>query len=86
MKKLLFLLAAFLVTFAACSSVQQIVTGTKILRQTEDSAIIEAEGSTKARAILKAEDKACKMFGEFVQTKEPSCSEKISSNPNNGQI
>jgi len=71
-KKLSFLLIIFLLALMACSSV-------KILRQTDNDAIIEAEGDTKARAILKAEDKARELFGDFTETKEPNCSQNIVS-------
>ena len=69
-KKLSFLLIIFLLVLMACSSV-------KILRQTENDAIIEAEADTKAQALLKAEDKARELFGDFTETKEPICSQKI---------
>ena len=81
MKKLSFLFIIFLVTLAACTGMKEFVAGTKILHQTEDTAIIEADGSTEARAILKAQDKANKMFGDFTETKEPSCSERVIVHP-----
>ena len=73
LKKLSFTLIIFSLILIACSSV-------KILRQTDDTAIIEASDSTKARAILKAEDKAREMFGDFTETKEPNCSETFYAN------
>ena len=86
MKKLSLLLIIFLTTLAACTGMKEFVTGTKVLHQTEDSAIVEADGSTKARAVLKAQDRARKIFEDFTETKEPSCSERITANPNTGQI
>ena len=72
-KLFFFLLVVLSFVLIACSSV-------KVLQHTGDTAIIEAKAETKARAILKAEDKARELFGDFTETREPNCSPSIVQN------
>jgi hypothetical protein len=49
---------------------------TRVIKQTETSAIIQGIGVTKVEAKINAETKAGELFGKFKQVKEPDYSQE----------
>ena len=48
----------------------------RVVRQTDNSAIIQGIGASKVEAKLNAEDRAKEIFGSFKETAEAECSQE----------
>ena len=59
-------------------------TQARIIRQTDRTAIIQANAISKTEAMLFAEEKAKELFGNYRQTAEPECRQGMAGMADSG--